>query len=128
MWVFVAWPVFVAGVRGRCSWQVAQLAGHTKEILHLAWNPTIPERYLLSVAAGGVKARAEMFLWDVAEARALRSVPLAGSFCSGVDWSGDGKWIAITCQKLVQVRPHSHQRGVGAAEGLCLLRLAPRRA
>jgi len=97
--------------------QVAQLAGHTKEILHVVWNPT-SDRYLLSVAAGGVKASPEVILWDVAEARALRSVALTGSFCSGVDWSVDGKWVAIACQKLVQVRP-AHQRGAGAAEALC---------
>ena len=53
--------------------------------------------------ASGGRTPPEAVIWDVSEGRAQLTLPVPGNYCSGVDWSRDGRSFALASSKELRV-------------------------
>jgi WD40 repeat protein len=68
------------------------------------------------VASGG-RTPPEAVIWDVSEGRAQLTLPVPGNYCSGVDWSRDGRSFALASSKELRVYQLGGVEGGGGGKG-----------
>ncbi len=73
---------------------VSRLVGKSERIESVRFSP---DGQRLAVAGGVAAEMGELQIWDVAERKEIRSVPVGFNVIYGANWSPDGKLISFGC-------------------------------
>ena len=93
-WLAVAGFYEVLLFTGDGSQRVARLVGTAPRIEALRFSPDGKQ---LAVAGGQPAQRGEIQIWNVADRKLVRTVPMTADTLRGLSWSPDGKKLAFGC-------------------------------